>query len=275
MSSPFLKAIAAVGMLLCGLAQSVAARELRVCADPNNLPFSNAAGEGFENELVQLIARSLEATPAYTWRAQRRGFLRETLKNGLCDVVPGLPANLEGVRTTRPYYRSTYVFVTPHGAQMPNSYDDPLLRTAKIGVQLVGDDGWNAPPAHALSRRGIIQNVRGYHLYSDYALPNPPARILDAVGREIDIAIAWGPLAGFFAQRSQPPLAIGAVTPSFDGPRLPMVFDIAVAVRKEDLALAEEIDAVIEAHKPAIDDILERFSIPRLDNVRRQDERQP
>src|SRR6478672_8364313 len=109
MCSSSLKALLFVFSLAPGLAQS---RELRVCADPNNLPFSNERGEGFENNIVDLIADDLGATASYTWHAQRRGFLRETLKDNACDLVPGLPSNLEGVRTTTPYYRSTYVFVT-------------------------------------------------------------------------------------------------------------------------------------------------------------------
>src|SRR3954466_14430247 len=104
MCSSSLSAFTAVFVLTPLLAD---ARELRVCADPNNLPFSNERSEGFENKIVDLIAADLGATVAYTWHAQRRGFLRETLKDNLCDLVPGLPSNVEGVRTTAPYYRST------------------------------------------------------------------------------------------------------------------------------------------------------------------------
>src|SRR4051812_10280166 len=87
-------------------------RELRVCADPNNLPFSNAAGEGFENRLVALVAADLKADVHYTWWAQRRGNVRETLKAGRCDVIPGIGTDVDMLATTRPYYRSTYVAVT-------------------------------------------------------------------------------------------------------------------------------------------------------------------
>ena len=173
-------------------------RDLRVCADPNNLPFSNEAREGFENRIVELIAQELDADVTYYWHAQRRGFLRETLKAGNCDVVPGLPSNLEGVRTTLPYYRSSYQFVVRSSDPLPRSFNDPLLRERRVGVQLVGDDGWNTPPAHALARRGITDNIRGYTLYGDYREPSPPSRIVKAVADgEIDIAVAWGPLAGY------------------------------------------------------------------------------
>ena len=247
-------------------ASAVHARELRVCADPNNLPFSNEAREGFENRIVALIAQDLGATVSYTWWAQRRGFIRSSLKAGACDLVAGTPSNMEILKTTRPYYRSTYVFVTRADAPMPASFEDPLLSEKRIGVQLIGDDGFNTPPAHALSRRGIVGNVRGYSLYGDYSQPNPPARIVEAVAKgEVDIAVVWGPLAGYFAERQHRPLRFMPVRPQFDGPRLPMVFDISMGVRKEDVALRQEIDDVLARRKPEIDAILAEFGVPRVD----------
>jgi len=127
--------------LLAVAAQPSSARELRICSDPNNLPFSNERLEGFENRIVDLVARELGATVSYTWHAQRRGFLRETLKAGLCDLVPGAPVGLDGLSTTAPYYRSSYVFVTRADGPMPTSFDDPVLHDVPVGVQLVGDDG--------------------------------------------------------------------------------------------------------------------------------------
>ncbi len=201
---------------------------LRVCADPNNLPFSNRRLEGLENKLARLIAHDLAVPVSYTWWAQRRGFFRNTLKAGLCDVVMGIPSGFEMASPTRPYYRSTYVFVSrANRGDLVRSLDDPALRSLRIGVQLAGDDYANTPPAHALARRGIVSNVVGFTLYGDYARPNPPARIVDAVARgEVDVAVVWGPLAGYFAARSPAPLRIAPVTPSVDRPFLPFVFDI-------------------------------------------------
>jgi mxaJ protein len=154
------------GLLLLGCSQS---RELRVCADPNNLPFSNRKGEGFENHLAQLIAGELDATVRYTWFPQRRGFIRNTLAADSCDVIMGIPEHSERVLTTRPYYRSTYVFVSRKDRGLKiRSFDDPALRKLKIGVQLIGDDYHNTPPVHALSRRGIVGNLVGYSVYGDY-----------------------------------------------------------------------------------------------------------
>jgi mxaJ protein len=261
MCSSSLKAGALLALLLIGSAAS--ARTLRVCADPNNLPFSNERGDGFENRIVQLVAEELGAEVEYSWRAQRRGFLRETLRAGACDLVPGLPGGLEGVRTTAPYYRSTYVFATRTDGPSIASFDDARLRELVIGVQLVGDDGANAPPAHALSRRGIVDNVRGYTVYGDYREPNPPSRIIEAVAKgDIDVAAVWGPLAGYFAARQAVPLKIAPVQPAFE-PGLPMVWDIAMGLRNEDDALRREIDAALERRRADIDAILAGYGVPR------------
>jgi mxaJ protein len=248
------------------LAAPAYARELRVCADPNNLPFSNAAREGFENKIVEVLAKDLGAEVTYTWWAQRRGFVRNTLKAGLCDLVPGVPAATEMLRTTAPYYRSSYVFLTrDHGPKVA-SFDDPVLRDVAIGVQLVGNDGFNTPPAHALSRRGIVGNLRGYSLYGDYGEPNPPARIVKAVAvGEVAVAVVWGPLAGYFAVREGVPLRLMPVQPQIDGPQLPMAFDISMGVRKEDEALRQEVDAALQRRKTEIAAILARYGVPRLD----------
>ena len=126
----------------------------------------------------------------------------------------------EMLATTRPYYRSSYVFVSRADRDLGlTSFDDPRMRTLRIGVQMIGDDGANAPPAHALARRGIIANVMGYTVYGDYREANPPARIIDAVtGGDVDVAVVWGPLAGYFARQQPVPLVVTPVAPSIDGP---------------------------------------------------------
>jgi mxaJ protein len=254
-----------VSLLLVATVVSVDARELRVCNDPNNLPFSNSRLEGFENKIVEVIARALDAEVQYTWWAERRGFLRNTLKAGLCDLIPGTVSGIGMARTTVPYYRSTYVFVTrPEVAEIA-SLDDPILRKLGIGVHLVGDDGFNVPPAHALARRGITNNVHGFSIYGDYRQDNPPARLIEAVGAgEIDVAIAWGPLAGYFAARQAPALRVKAVHPMRDE-GFPMTFPIAMGVPREDESLKPEIEGAIVNHRTEIDAILAEYNVPRVD----------
>jgi mxaJ protein len=254
------------GLLTALQIGAVDARELRVCADPNNLPFSNERGEGFENKIAELIAADLGATLSYTWWAQRRGFIRSTLNAGSCDLVTGTTNGIEMLRTTRPYYRSGYAFVTRAEGPDIESLDDPALHDVKIGIQLVGLEGSNPPPAEALARRGIIGNVRGYLVYGDYRDSNPASAIMSAVAKgDIDVGIVWGPVAGYFAPRESPPLRVKLVTPEDDGPRLPMMFDANMGTRTEDVSLREEVNAALVRLKPQIDAILASYGVPRVD----------
>jgi mxaJ protein len=246
------------------------ARLLRVCADPNNLPFSDSTGAGFENRLASLVANEMHSTVSYTWWAQRRGFIRNTLNAQQCDVVMGVPTSFELTGVTRPYYRSSYVFVTRRDRPLDiRSFDDSALRHLTIGVQLVGDDYANAPPAHALGSRGIEQNVRGYNVQGDYRRPAPPARIIDAVAAgDIDVAVAWGPLAGYFATRDSVPLRIVPVSPQIDLPFLPFVFDISMGVRRADSTLRDTLNAIIVRRRGSIDSLLTAYGVPLLGTPR-------
>jgi mxaJ protein len=238
---------------------------LRVCADPNNLPFSNEREEGFENRLAELVAREMGRRVEYTWWAQRRGFFRNTLNARLCDVVLGVPATLEMVLTTAPYYRSTYVFVTRERGPRVRSFDDDILRRVKVGVQLIGDDFASTPPAHALANRGITENIVGFTVYGDYGQPNPPARIVDAVATgDVDIAVVWGPLAGYFATREAVPLRIVPVSPEADAPSLPFTFEISMGVRRGETALRDTLNAIIARRRPAIERLLDEYGVPRV-----------
>ncbi|HEY2394584.1 MAG TPA: substrate-binding domain-containing protein [Rudaea sp.] len=264
-------AIACVAAFACAATIDAQARVLRVCADPNNLPFSNSAGEGFENRIVERIAHDLGATVEYTWWAQRRGAIRNTLNAERCDLIPGIASNIGMAGTSTPYYRSTYVFVTRKDRKLADlsSFDDPRLRGLRIGVQLVGDDGANTPPATALARRGIVDNVRGFMVYGDYADQAPQATIIDSVARgDVDVAIVWGPTAGYFASRAKTPLAIAPVTPWLDGPLLPMVFDVSMGMRRADRGFRREINAVLERDAPAIRTLLDAYHVPLVPDAK-------
>ena len=240
---------------------------LRVCADPNNLPYSNEQHQGFENELASLVGRELGRPVEYTWWAQRRGFVRNTLKDSLCDVIMGIPSSVEMVRRTQSYYRSSYVFVTRRNRKLGiTSLDDTVLRHLKIGVPMVGDDYASTPPAAAMIKRGLARNLVSFSVYGDYSKPNPPARLIDAVRNgDVDVAIAWGPLAGYFARDGDSSLVITPVTPQIDLPFLPMTFDIAMGVRQGDSAFAAQLDTIIDRRRGSIDSLLARYGVPRLD----------
>ena len=240
---------------------------LRVCADPTNLPYSNKDQQGFENQLASLVAQELGRRVEYTWWAQRRGFFRNTLNGGLCDIVLGVPTSIEMVRRTKPYYRSTYVFVTQRRRNLRiESLDDPILRRLKIGVSLVGDDYASTPPAAAMIKRGLAGNLVSFSVYGNYATPNPPARLIDAVrSGQVDVAMAWGPLAGYFARDGDSSLVVTPVTPEIDLPFLPMTFDIAMGVRRDDSLFAAKLDTIIDRRRGSIDSLLARYGVPRLD----------
>ena len=245
---------------------------LRVCADPNNLPFSNQKLEGFENKIAALIAREMNTTVEYTWWAQRRGFIRNTLKAGICDVVIGLPSSFELALTTAPYYRSTYAFVyrKDRGLNV-RSFNDPILHNLKIGVQMIGEDFANTPPAHALTNRHIIENVKGYSVYGDYAQANPPARIIEAVAKgDVDVAVVWGPLAGYFAKRQRVPLEVVPVSPQIDPPYLPFVYDISIGVRRGDNAFRDRLEEILTRKSRDIESILAEYGVPRVEAVEHQ-----
>jgi mxaJ protein len=259
-----LSVVIAVPVMIGSAAGNAAA--LRVCADPNNLPFSDRDGRGFENKIMALTARDLGLTVQYTWWAQRRGYVRNTLKADICDVWPGIASGAEMMTSTQPYYRSSYVFVAraDRGLHIA-SFDDPQLHNLIIGVQMVGSDAMNTPPAHALSRRGIVQNVRGYMLYGDYRRPHPPSAIIDAVkNRNVDIAIVWGPMAGYFAAQASTPLTIEPVQPWRDGVGLPMAFYISMGVRRGDKALLQRLNDSLEKNHAAIAAILAAYHVPIL-----------
>jgi len=237
---------------------------LRVCADPNNLPFSDSLQRGFENKIASLVARDLGDSLQYRWWPQRRGFVRNTLKAKDCDVVIGVPQGYEMVSSTAPYYQSTYVFVTRAGRGAPiESFDDPRLAHMKIGVHMMGDDYANSPAAVALMRRRLGGNIVGYMIYGDYSKESPPSRLIDAVARgDVDVAVVWGPLAGYYASKSSVPLAMRPVTPAIDTPFLPFVFAISMGVRRGDSTRKAMLDSEIVHRRPQIDSILASYDVP-------------
>jgi mxaJ protein len=236
------------------------ARELRVCADPDNLPASHADETGFENRIARLVAGEMGAVLRYEWMPLRRGFVRKTLGEGLCDVFIGVPAGFERVMTTRAYYRSSYVFVARDAL---DSFDDPRLKVLRIGVQLVGSDLAATPPGHALVAKGAIDNVRGFTIHGDGPAPE---RIVKAVqAGELDAGVVWGPLAGYFAARGAAPLEVRLARAPRELGGMPFEFSIAMGVRRGDHALRDALDAILERRRADIDAILAAYAVPRTD----------
>ncbi len=238
-------------------------RTFRVCADPNNLPFSNAQEQGFENELAKLVAHDLREPLQFVWSPQHGDFLRKTLNAGTCDAVMGLPTSLDEVETTVPYYRSTYVFVTRRDRNLAiRSFDDASLRSSRIGVQVIGHEGGSVPAAQVLMNRGLGDQIVWYRLVPDFSRANAPSVPIEAVEHgDIDVAIAWGPMAGFFAKGASVPLRITPVSPqTVDS--IPLSFDISMGVRRGQDHLRERLNTVIERRRPEIAKLLRENGIP-------------
>ena len=259
-------ALATAALLALPCAGAAAARALRVCAEPDNLPLSNSHEAGFENRIARVVADELRATLVYEWQPQRRGFVRKTIGADVCDVWIGVPAGLERVLTTRPYYRSGYVFVNRADARAPlASFADPRLATLRIGVQLIGNDLAATPPALALARAGALDGVVGYPVYGE---GSAAARIsADLAAGKLDAALVWGPQAGWFTEHAAVPLAVQPATapPGFE---LPFEFAIAVGVKKGDDELQRALDDALARRARDVDAILDEFRVPRVDATR-------
>ena len=254
-----------LAVLLTGT--GVCARELRVCADPDNLPFSNAKQEGFENKIARIVGAELHAEIVYVWQRMGRGFVREYLDTGKCDALIGIPVNFRAVLTTSPYYRSTYVFVVRRDARLkPVSLDDANLRDLKIGVQAL--DEQYAPPGEALAHRGLQSSLIPF-----YGVGSNADSIISAVAQQkVDAAVVWGPLAGYLAKNYHGSLQIIAVKPEMDPPAVPFTFEIAMGVRKANEALRKELEAVVQSRRNEIRSILDGYGVPQLElTVARKD----
>lgn len=244
---------------------TLSAADLRVCADPNNLPFSNRLQEGFDNKIAAIVARDLNRTVRYTWTPERGdSFVQKTLLAGQCDALMGMPALDRDAATTQPYYTSTYVFLWRRDRHLNiHSFNDPALRKLRIGVHIVSDDASNLPPAQALANRGLLRNLTAFSIYGDLSKPNPPARLIEAVARgDVDMAIAWGPLAGYFGARSAVALDLVPVSPQVDRPYLPFIYSISMGVRPGDKDLLAALNRALERESGAIRKILHEYGVP-------------
>jgi mxaJ protein len=257
-----------VSVLLCTGARPAQAdevkelRELKVCGDPNNLPFSNEKLEGIENKIADVLAKDLGMTVAYTWWPHQRGLVKRVLNTGRCDVMLGIPKGYDLVLWTKPYYRTGYViaFRKDKGLKV-RTLDDPLLKKLKIGVQV------NTPPHDALGKRGIVgDNVVGYQLMFDsnfHAEDYPGKLVEDLLAGEVDVALVWGPIAGYFAKKKAAPLEIVLLEDRPEsGNRF--AFDISMGVRKSNKELKAKLEEALARRHDEIRHILEDFGVPLL-----------
>jgi quinoprotein dehydrogenase-associated probable ABC transporter substrate-binding protein len=233
---------------------------LRVCADPNNLPFSNEKGEGFENKIAELLAAKLNKALAYVWYPQATGFVRNTLGARRCDVIPGFPLGDDLVQSTNAYYRTAYALVIKPGAGLDDidTLADPRLRERRIGIVA------GTPPATYLAVNGLMRNAKPYPLVVDTRVDSSAqAMMRDLANGEIDLGILWGPMAGYYARQANPPMRVKLLLKETGGP--PLAFRIAMGVRPADQNWKRQLNRLLAENRAEIDRLLLAFRVPLLD----------
>ncbi len=269
-------AVAVVAALLAlHCAEAEDATPLRVCADPDNMPFSNASREGFENKLSALVAAELKRPLAYVWEQSSQS--RDALASGRCDFIAGVPARFVGVETTRPYYWSGYVLISRVDRKLDmDSLSDHRLKQMKIGVVSIGGDPLFSPPARVLADHHKAKNLVGYPIDSGDGSLDRGGRIIDGIARgDIDVAAIWGPLAGYFVEHSPVPLTMSLIrdTEDFSSRKthfdmLGLQYEIAMAVRSGDDALRQQLDDVLASKHDEITALLRSYDVPVIEPSR-------
>jgi quinoprotein dehydrogenase-associated probable ABC transporter substrate-binding protein len=233
---------------------------LRVCADPNNLPFSNERGEGFENKLVELLAEKLHKTLAYAWYPQATGFVRNTLGAHRCDLIPGFPQGDDLVQSTNPYYRTAYALVVKPNTGLDNldMLSDPRLKEKRVGIVA------GTPPATYLVADGLMRNAKSYPLVVDTRVDSSAqAMMRDLASGQIDVGVLWGPMAGYYAKQANPPMRVKLLLKESGGPQL--AYRIGMGVRATDQNWKRLLNRLIAENRADINRLLIGFGVPLLD----------
>ncbi len=234
----------------------------RACGDPRNLPFSNDKGEGFENKLAELFAAKLGKKLSYTYFPQATGFVRMTLGSYRCDIIMGFPQGDDQAQATVPYYRTTYALVTKRGSGLEDvtTIGDPKLRDKRIGVVA------RTPPSTNMAANGLLAKAKSYPLFIDTRADSSAEAMMDDLAKgDIDCGILWGPMAGYYASKANPPFVVIPLTKETTGP--PMSFRIGMAVRPTDQEWKRTLNKLIMENQAEINKLLISYNIPILDET--------
>ncbi len=260
-----LHALAATAALLLGAVGAAApaqAWEMRVCADPNYMPFSNRDLSGYENKIAKIIADDLGAQLSFVWWQQTDQMVNDELREGNCDMIMGVPDDDDSLLPTIAYYRSPYTFVYRTGAGYDiSTFDDDVLKTLKLGVTVPSD-----PPDEAMLKRSLLKNVvMTAAQRMDLPANGPFGGLIQAVAEgDIDVAMPWGPVGGYYASRQKVPLTV-VPTPEFDLPFVPMYRSVVIGVRQGDESLRDRLNVVIANRWDDINAVLKDYGVPLLD----------
>src|SRR5689334_4987145 len=233
---------------------------LRVCADPRNMPFSDEKGEGFENKLAELFAQKLQKKLDYMYFPQATGFVRVTLGAHRCDVIMGFPQGDDLVQGTNPYYRTAYALITKQGSGLEDvaTLEDARLKGKHIGVVA------GTPPGTNMAANGLMTNAKPYPLMIDTRVDSSAEAMASDLNKgEIDAGVLWGPMAGFYAKKANPPLHVTPLVQEKTGPQL--VYRIGMGVRRADQNWKRLLNRLIQENQPEINKILLDYGVPLLD----------
>jgi len=268
------------GVLACGLVvlQSTAASAqtsdpagslelvdpsvFRACGDPRNMPFSNDKGEGFENKLAEFLAAKLGKKLSYTYFPQATGFVRMTLGSYRCDIIMGFPQGDDQAQLTVPYYKTTYALVFRPGSGLEDvtAIGDPKLKDKRIGVVA------RTPPSTNMAMNGLLAHAKSYPLFIDTRSDSSAQAMMDDLAHgDIDCAILWGPMAGYYAKQANPPLIVVPLTRETTGPQ--MTYRIGMAVRPADQEWKRTLNRLIMENQTEINKLLISYNIPILDDA--------
>ena len=237
--------------------------ELRVCADPHNLPFSNEQGGGYENKLAELVAHSLNETLSYTWFPDSQGFVRATLMKNRCDVVMGTVSGVEDMSTTESYLHTGYMMVTRAADQITtNRVGDWRIAGRRFAIVAA------TPPTNLVVEHNLMDQTAIYQLIVDTRIDQPAhAMITDIAGGRVDVGLLWGPIAGYYAKHDHLPLRLTFI--DGEGTKLRLDYHIAMGVRPADVAFRRRLNEVVARHRPEIDGLLRDYGTPQLDEQNR------
>jgi quinoprotein dehydrogenase-associated probable ABC transporter substrate-binding protein len=264
-------ALAGMGLLAAARAQGnlpslelIDPKVLRVCGDPRNMPYSNEQSEGFENKLAEMLAAALGKQLAYTWYPSAPGFVRNTLGAYKCDVIMGFPQGNDLVQATNPYYRTSYALVYKAGSGLDgiDTLSDKVLADKRLGIVA------GTPPSNTISANGLMLRAKPYPLVVDTrADSSADAMVKDIAAGTIDVGVLWGPMAGYFAARASPPMAVVPLTK--EASPVPLIYRIGMGVRASDQEWKRELNRFIEDNQPAINALLLSYGVPLLDESNR------
>lgn len=242
-------------------AEPAASGSLRVCADPDNMPFSNAEGQGFENKLAELIADKLDARLEYSWFAEESGYVPNTMGRGACDLVMGYAQGTGLIEDTNPYYYTSYVLIYREDDSSlvgVESLADPRLKGKRIGFFA------RTPPSSVLAIHGLTANAKSFEIHAGESATKAAVTMLDEIATgALDAGILWGPVGGYYAQRSQVPLTLIPLVKETAGPRA--IYGITMGVRPDDPQWKHSINAFIASNEAGINAILQSYNVPVLD----------